>query len=605
MNTDNTFDIVKAIEKSPITRLQNKKYESKLINKIKDIFSDSQQQIFVASFYAFLNYNSKTDFVIDFDDVWKWTGYNRKNDAKRILTKHFIVEVDYQLKKPATEVAVAGFFKPIADKNLGGAGLNRETIMLSVNTFKKFCLKSNTKKADEIHDYYIKLEELLHETLNEESNELRLQVQKLEDSNKSLSKYVRRKIEAKYKEGNCLYLISSTEHITYTMTGETVVKYFKIGHTNNLNNRLSDLNTGSAYNFEVIEAYYTQFHSTIEELIKELFAKHRVSLSNEFYDFCVIEEIKEFIVGQINYFDRFKKNSAVKVATDIKEEDEKSGEKKDEIEIYISNEKCCVECLNCLPLQNFFSVEKKKKIYQDKCIECYIKEHGDSKQCSKCETVKCKLEFVVDRTKKDGFTYDCRECRNEQVKKTKEHHRNNNPTLGKIQCSKCSEYLDKKMFFRKKSEDTNVSFDYIKQCKKCFTEEHGPSKQCFTCDEIKNTSEFQTTKANVDGLACYCKECMKVKRDGERKAKKDLEDPNKNKKQCCKCEIYLKYNMFFKKYDEKDEATGELYDECRNCYTPCSLQCSKCHEIKIVQNFSKDSTKNTGFKTICKSCTSK
>ena len=47
------------------------------------------------------------------------------------------------------------------DKTHGGH--NKETFMLNVETFKKFCLKAGTKKADEIHDYYIKLEELLQE----------------------------------------------------------------------------------------------------------------------------------------------------------------------------------------------------------------------------------------------------------------------------------------------------------------------------------------------------------------------------------------------------------------------------------------------------------
>ena len=47
-------------------------------------------------------------------------------------------------------------------------GNNKEQIMMNINTFKKFCLKSATKKADEIHDYYIKLEDLLHDVINEE-----------------------------------------------------------------------------------------------------------------------------------------------------------------------------------------------------------------------------------------------------------------------------------------------------------------------------------------------------------------------------------------------------------------------------------------------------
>jgi hypothetical protein len=41
-------------------------------------------------------------------------------------------------------------------------GHNKEIIMLNIATFKKFCLKAGTKKADEIHDYYIKLEAKLH-----------------------------------------------------------------------------------------------------------------------------------------------------------------------------------------------------------------------------------------------------------------------------------------------------------------------------------------------------------------------------------------------------------------------------------------------------------
>jgi len=88
------------------------------------------------------------------------------------------------------------------------AGRKEETIMLSINTFKKFCLKANTKKADEIHNYYIKLEELLQETINEETFELKEQLylkqNELDEKNtkiNELSKYVVRKFAAKYNTG--------------------------------------------------------------------------------------------------------------------------------------------------------------------------------------------------------------------------------------------------------------------------------------------------------------------------------------------------------------------------------------------------------------------
>jgi hypothetical protein len=48
-------------------------------------------------------------------------------------------------------------------------------------------LKAGTKKADEIHDYFIKLEESLHEILEEESNELKILHEVLEEETTELN----------------------------------------------------------------------------------------------------------------------------------------------------------------------------------------------------------------------------------------------------------------------------------------------------------------------------------------------------------------------------------------------------------------------------------
>ena len=92
---EHSLNIVNLIEKTPIIRLSND-YQSKLLNKIKEQFIDNEQQVFVASFYCYLNYNSTKDFVINLDDVWKWTGFSRKDPAKVVLKKHFIENVDYK-----------------------------------------------------------------------------------------------------------------------------------------------------------------------------------------------------------------------------------------------------------------------------------------------------------------------------------------------------------------------------------------------------------------------------------------------------------------------------------------------------------------------------
>jgi hypothetical protein len=159
-----SLDIVELIENNPITRL-NGTYNGKLLNKIKESFNETEQQLFVASFYCFLNYQ-KNDFVIDLDNIWEWLGFNQKSAAKRVLERHFKLGKDYELSLRRTGEG----------KNVPRGGNNKETIMMNVKTFKLLCLKSSTTKADQIHEYYVTMEEILQEVIQEESTELKAQL---------------------------------------------------------------------------------------------------------------------------------------------------------------------------------------------------------------------------------------------------------------------------------------------------------------------------------------------------------------------------------------------------------------------------------------------
>ena len=88
------LNIVELIEKNPITKLSNN-YNNKLLNKIKEKFTEEQQKLFVSSFYCYLNYDKNKDFVVDLDNVWKWLGFNQKYNALRVLEKNFILDKDY------------------------------------------------------------------------------------------------------------------------------------------------------------------------------------------------------------------------------------------------------------------------------------------------------------------------------------------------------------------------------------------------------------------------------------------------------------------------------------------------------------------------------
>jgi hypothetical protein len=93
------LNIVELIEKNPISKL-SKVYNNKLINKIKENFNGFEQQLFVSSFYCYLNYDKNIDFVVYLDDIWKWLGFTQKISAIRVLEKHFKLDIDYKNLAP-------------------------------------------------------------------------------------------------------------------------------------------------------------------------------------------------------------------------------------------------------------------------------------------------------------------------------------------------------------------------------------------------------------------------------------------------------------------------------------------------------------------------
>jgi len=106
-------------------------------------------------------------------------------------------------------------------------GHNKEIFMLNIDTFKKFCLKAGTKKADEVHDYFIKLENIMFEVTKEECDELKQQLQQIENiKNKEMEEKIIKQKEIEKEKyllnqfaniGNMIYIIKvkSYENGTY------------------------------------------------------------------------------------------------------------------------------------------------------------------------------------------------------------------------------------------------------------------------------------------------------------------------------------------------------------------------------------------------------
>ena len=271
------LNIVEFIENNPIIKL-SKDYNSKLLNKIKDNFSSFEQKLFVSSFYCYLNYDKNIDFVIDLDNVWKWLGFSQKNNAIMLLEKNFNIDIDYKKSAFAITKALSDlenlnveFSETKKIKKNGGQ--NRQIIMLTIKCFKSLCLKAQTQKANEIHEYFIKLEEFLHEIIEEESNELKLQLDKknielqqkqtlLENSKIEKQREIEKAIVKQFPiNTECIYIG------TIDNTNEAGEKLIKFGHTNELPTRVV-CHRKNYNNFVLIEAFRVQNKVEIENLIK-------------------------------------------------------------------------------------------------------------------------------------------------------------------------------------------------------------------------------------------------------------------------------------------------------------------------------------------------
>ena len=261
------LNIVELIEKNPISKL-SKAYNNKLINKIKDNFTGFEQQLFVSSFYCYLNYDKTKDFVVDLDNIWKWLGFSQKIRAKECLEKYFKLDIDYKTAF-SSEKAVSEE-EPIVKQN---GGHNKQIILLTIKCFKSLCLKAQTKKAGEIHEYYMKMEEVLHQIVEEETDELKLQLEQKENIilEKDIAlKSSKREKQRAVEQATIIHFPLNTECIyfgTIDNTNESGEKLIKFGHTNDLATRIQD-HRKKYNNFVLVEAFRVQNKVEIENLIK-------------------------------------------------------------------------------------------------------------------------------------------------------------------------------------------------------------------------------------------------------------------------------------------------------------------------------------------------
>lgn len=192
--------------------------DNNLINMLNEELNTEDQQIFLQNFKCYLNNDQEHDFVIDLEFTFKWIGFTRKDNIKRLLEKHFIINIDYKILLPKEEKS---------NSTINHEGRPKETIMMTPNTFKELCVLASTEKGKQVRRYYIKMEAITYRYLklqNEiQAKESQTKIEYLQSEMLKLQKPIRKKFE-----------LGETVYIYKHLKNENI---FKVGSSKNMNTR--------------------------------------------------------------------------------------------------------------------------------------------------------------------------------------------------------------------------------------------------------------------------------------------------------------------------------------------------------------------------------
>lgn len=138
-------------------------YNINLVEKIKKNLNKSEQMMFMANHYFNLENDYEKEFVILFNtSLWKWLGYYRVEPCKKLLFSNFKENVDYIITKNEED---------------------KEIIKMTINCFKEFCIIANKNPSINFNKYYIKINKIFNDEMNEYANNIREQFLKNKNKN--------------------------------------------------------------------------------------------------------------------------------------------------------------------------------------------------------------------------------------------------------------------------------------------------------------------------------------------------------------------------------------------------------------------------------------
>ena len=251
---------------------------------------------FIDDFYNIyeFNENNNSDYMIDLDIVSKWLD-TRKRKLKETLVKSYNKNIDYILQKEKTGKI---------------SKTNKEIILLTPDCFKRMCLLSRTKKAEEVRTYYLELEKLLNNYKDYIIEGLQKTVEILENNQKEVPKNIK----------GVVYILKSLKDID---------GIYRFGQTEDFKKRLANYNSANSDKMKIVYIYETKNIKAIEDCVLAQIKIHRYKKRKDFYQ--IDKKILKSLIKDCNEFTlKYKKKLNTK-----KSKDQEGGDNTENENIYL------------------------------------------------------------------------------------------------------------------------------------------------------------------------------------------------------------------------------------------------------------------------------
>lgn len=207
---------------------------------------------FIESFLSMYNPDTvQTDPVVNADNASTWLGIP-KYVIIRTLKESYKQNIDYTIERSVKKTGKYG-------------GNNYLKVLMTPDCFKRVCMRSRTKRAEEVRTYFIQLESLL----------VRYKSVLLEGI-KADEKRLVRALRPKNPKDHAGYIYV----IRVSPEKDNV---YKIGQTQDLHNRLKTYNTGTLDGIEPIFKFRTDSYKKTEGCLKVMLKEYQLRKYKEVY----------------------------------------------------------------------------------------------------------------------------------------------------------------------------------------------------------------------------------------------------------------------------------------------------------------------------------